>query len=550
MKKEYERNIIRRGVGIGQGAAAGRLVFFRRGQKKSAPREAWNRDTECARVRAAVEKSVERLTVLAERVRFETGESEAEIFEIHAMLAQDEDFLDTVTGEIEAGAFAEEAVERAAEKYSECLSSLEDTYLSERAGDIKDVARQILSSLFGEGENVQSFGEEPFLLVADELSPVETVTLDKGKILGFVIFGGTPESHASILARAMGIPALVAVGTIPDSFEGTYALLDAAEGTLMLLPDKEMLDGFQKKMEEAQRNASEHEKYLRSLLGKPAATKSGKQILIYANVGDAEEAEAACLNGADGIGLLRSELLYLSLDRYPTEEELFESYRAVAARMKGKRTVIRTLDMGADKQAPYFEIAHEENPALGFRGIRVSLSDVEHFKTQLRAILRASAFGYISLMIPMVVCAEEVKHTRALLEECMEELEGRGIEFDRRIELGVMIETPAAAIMSDELARISDFFSVGSNDLCQYTLAADRQNATVGRLATENREPVLRLIAHAAEMIHGAGGWIGICGELAADPALTQRFADMGIDELSVSVPYLLRIRETVTECK
>ena len=551
MKKEYDRNIVRKGLGIGQGLCAGRLVFFRHRQKIAMPRKGVkSREAECMRVRDAIKESVDRLEKLSQQVRLEAGETEAEIFEIHAMLASDEDFADAIMNEIEKGLCAEEAVEQAAEQYSTRLSSLGDRYLAARAVDIKDVAKQILLSLGEVSSPVIDYGDEPFLLVADELTPSETVTLDKSKVLGFVIFGGTPDSHASILARAMGIPALIAVGEIGDAFEGSYALLDAAEGTLVLLPDEEQLARFQKKEQRERATSLAHEQYLRSLLGKPAVTRGGRQILIYANVGDVQEADGACLNGADGIGLLRSEMLYLSLDRYPTEEELFESYRAVAARMKGKRIVVRTLDMGADKQASYFGIAHEENPALGFRGIRISLSDKVHFKTQLRAILRASEFGKLSVMLPMVVSADEVMRARALLEECMHELEKSHVGFDKEIELGVMIETPAAAIMSDALARVSDFFSVGTNDLSQYTLAADRQNATVGHLIEENREPVLRLIEHAAKMIHAAGGWIGICGELAADLSLTQRFADMGVDELSVSVPYLLGLREKVTECK
>ncbi|MBE6589832.1 MAG: phosphoenolpyruvate--protein phosphotransferase [Ruminococcaceae bacterium] len=550
MKKEYERNVTRKGVGIGSGCAAGRLAFFKREQTVIKRDLTRSREEELLRVKTAIDEAVRRLTTLSERVSLETGASEAEIFEIHAMLASDEDFSEAIEEEIRNGACAEDAVERAAKQFEAMLSALDDPYLSGRAGDIKDVARQILAVLGGE-ENARAVdSDEPFLLVADELTPSETVTLDKSKLLGFVIFGGTPNSHASILARAMGIPALIGVGKIADSYEGTYALLDAAEGTLVLLPDETTLKEFQKRARKVNALAVEHEKYLRSLIHKPAVTRSGRRILIYANVGDVHEAEVAYLNGADGIGLLRSEFLYLSLDRYPTEEELFESYRATVERMKGKRIVIRTLDMGADKQAEYFRLPHEENPALGFRGIRISLSDEEQFKTQLRAILRASGFGSISIMLPMVVCAEEIRRCRALLSECMEELRRRDVGFDAGVELGVMIETPAAAIMSDELACEADFFSVGTNDLCQYTLAADRQNPLVSGICEENREPVLRLIEHAAEQIHARDGWIGICGEMAADLHLTQRFADMGIDELSVSAPYLLGLREKVTECK
>lgn len=549
MNKEYERNTVRHGVGIGHGCCGGRLLFFRRTQRDVKKTGKWDARTELSRVRAAVEKSVAGLRALCERARIAAGDEEAEIFEIHAMLASDEDFLDAIDREIESGAFAEEAIGRAAKEYSACISSLGDVYLASRAEDIKDVARRLLDALYEEEEAPCRQEEEPFLLVADELSPAETVTLDKNKVLGFVLFGGTPNSHASILARAMGIPALIGVGEIADSFEGTYALLDAAEGSLTLLPDESRLKSFQEKERALKHAELAREQQLSEVRNRPAVTRSGKKLLIYANVGDDGEVDAAFSNGADGIGLLRSEILYLSKNRYPTEEELFESYRATVSRMRGKLVVVRTLDMGADKQAPYLGIAKEENPALGFRGIRISLADKTQFKVQLRSILRASAFGRLAVMLPMVIGAEEVKLTRRLLEECMGELEERGIAFDRDIELGIMIETPAAAIMSDELARVADFFSVGTNDLCQYTLAADRQNATVADLVNENREPILRLIAHAAKTIHAAGGWIGICGEMAADVTLTQRFADMGIDELSVSVPYLFEIRKAVTEC-
>ncbi len=550
MKIDCERNTVCRGLGIGSGCAAGRLVFFKRARPTQRREGASNPDGELLRVKHAILEAEKRLRVLCERVKHDTGESEAEIFEIQAMLVKDEDLMDAIREEISFGASAEEAVERAAKRYAQTLAALEDGYLSARAADIKDVSEQILGALAGGSDAEPADEDEPYLLVADELTPSETVSLDKTKILGFVIFGGTPNSHASILARAMGIPAVIGIGGIAASYEGTYALLDASEGTLVLLPDEATLEAFQKRAHRVNALAAEHEKYLRSLINKPAVTRSGRRILIYANVGDGEEADSAYLNGAEGIGLLRSEFLYLSLDRYPTEDELFEAYRSIVTRMKGKRIIVRTLDVGADKQASYLGLLPEENPALGFRGIRVSLSDEVHFKTQLRAILRASAFGNLSLMLPMVVSANEVRRSRALLDTCMEELRKEGIGFDAGVELGVMIETPAAAIMSDELAREADFFSVGTNDLSQYTLAADRQNSRLGELCEENREPVLRLIEYSAQKIHETGGWIGICGELAADLHLTQRFADMGIDELSVSVPYLLGLREKVTECK
>jgi phosphotransferase system enzyme I (PtsI) len=373
--------------------------------------------------------------------------------------------------------------------------------------------------------------------------------LEKSLILGFVTFRGTPNSHTAILARAMGIPALVDVGEIDRSFDGALALLDAAENTLTVNPDDGQIAIFSEKQRREDRIAREHDRYLRSLINKPAVTRSGHRMLIYANIGDGDEAPGALSNGADGIGLLRSEFLYLECSDYPTEEHLFSAYRDIAERMQGKRTVIRTLDIGADKKIPYFGLPEEENPALGFRAIRICLAREELFKTQLRAILRASAFGRLSLMLPMIVSVDEVRQSKRLLCECMDELRRENKAFDAEIELGIMIETPAAAIMCEELADEVQFFSVGTNDLLQYTLAADRQNPALCRLCDENHEPVLRLIERAAEAIHRTGGWIGICGELAADLHLTQRFADMRIDELSVSPPYLLGVRGKVTEC-
>jgi phosphotransferase system enzyme I (PtsI) len=319
---------------------------------------------------------------------------------------------------------------------------------------------------------------------------------------------------------------------------------------LILCPTQDLLQDFTKKQKQSNRIARDHDRYLRSLINKPAVTGSGHKIMIYANIGDGTEVDAALANGAEGIGLLRSEFLYLGVRDYPSEEDLYHAYADVAQRMQGRRTVIRTLDIGADKSIPYFGLPEEENPALGFRAIRICLAREELFKTQLRAILRASAIGRLALMLPMIVSVDEIRQSKRLLEECKQELIERHESFDQELELGIMIETPAAAIMSQELAQEVDFFSVGTNDLSQYTLAADRQNPALSRLCDENKEPVLRLIQNAVDAIHAKGGWIGICGEMAADLLLTQRFADMRIDELSVSVPYLLGIREKVTECK
>ena len=430
------------------------------------------------------------------------------------------------------------------------LEELDDPYLSARAADLRDLEQQLMGSLCGRTDPKSLAPDEPFLLVADDLSPSQTVMLEKSLILGFVTFRGTPNSHTAILARAMGIPALIGVGRIDARFDGAEALLDAAEGTLTVCPDEGQRASFAEKQRQEDRIAQEHDRYLRSLMNKPAVTRSGHHMLIYANIGDGNEVSAVLSNGADGIGLLRSEFLYLGSADYPSEERLFNAYRDIVLRMQGKRTVIRTLDIGADKQIPYFGLPREENPALGFRAIRICLAREELFKTQLRAILRAAVFGRLSVMLPMIVSVDEVRQSKRLLEECKEELLREGQHFENDIEFGIMIETPAAAIMSEELAQEVDFFSVGTNDLMQYTLAADRQNPVLSRLCEENREPILRLIAKAANAIHSTGGWIGICGEMAADLLLTQRFVDMRIDELSVSVPYLLGLRGKVAECK
>ena len=545
--------ILLRGIGITAAKAAGVLRYHRPAARSTIQKAgARSREREAARLGDAIEKVKEGLADLQKRAEASVGESAAEIFEIHAMLLDDEDFRSAIDHGLAGGLSAEEAIEDAVRIFSHQLRQTGDDYLAARASDLSDLSRQLSEQLSGEearGDN-EPPPDQPYILVAEDLTPSETIRLDKSKILGFVTLLGTPNSHTAILARAMGIPALVGVGSLPDGCDGAYALLDAALGTLTVSPSRGQILEFERRRREESELAREHDRYLRSLMNKPAVTRSGHRILIYANVGDEEEVLSAYQSGADGVGLFRSEFLYLTLDCYPSEETLFASYRRAVEAMQGKRIVIRTLDVGADKQIPYFNLPSEENPALGFRAVRICLAREEMFKTQLRAILRASAHGTVSVMIPMIVSAEEIRDCRRLLEECKAELSREGIGYDAGIEFGIMIETPAAAIMSDELAAEVDFFSVGTNDLTQYTLAADRQNAALDTLCERNREPVLRLIENAARAIHERGGWIGICGELAADLCLTQRFADMKIDELSVSVPYLLGVREKVIECK
>jgi len=551
--KRTPQELLFRGIGIGERRAYGPLVFFDRHRNTPTPTKGSGQgvEAETSRLSSAVDTVKAHLLELARVTRETIGNTEAEIFEVHKLFLEDADLADLIQTELCTGASAEAAVEHSFDSYAKNLRALGDPYLSERARDLEDLCAQILCALSGKtAASFQAKEGQAFLLVADDLLPSETVTLDRTRILGFVMMGGSPNSHTAILARAMGIPALVGVEALDRKFNGADALLDARAGTLCLYPDKEAIENALAEQRTADSLMEKQKTQILRRAGCPAKTKSGREVLVYANVGDVHEAEAAMENGADGIGLLRSELLYLSKDRYPTERELTECYSEIAARMKEKRIVIRTLDIGADKQASYFSLPREENPALGFRGVRVCLARREVFKTQLRAILRASAGARIAMMLPMIVSVEEVQQVKDLLVECMRELDGEGVAYDPKIEFGVMIETPAAAMMSRELSREVDFFSVGTNDLTQYTLAADRQNPLVAYVCDRNREPILRLIERATEAIHERGGWIGICGELAADTDLTQRFVDMGIDELSVSVPHLLSLRQRIFECK
>lgn len=538
------------GIGITNGKVSGKIKIFRSYEGENKGACVGSIEDERQRLELARKSAIKETKALEEKALKVLGEKEAQIFEIHGMLLEDEDFLDAVYSEIDKGKSAQEAVTLTAKSYGEMLKALDDEYLSARCADINDIASQLIRFLTGDVDENEENDTEPYILVASDLTPSETVKLEASKILGFVTFGGTPSSHTAILARAMGIPALVGTGTIGEIYEGKYALLNAERGELIINPTKEQKSEFEKEQSAYNKIAKEHEMYLRSVMKKPAVTRSGHKIMIYANIGSDSEVASAISNGAEGIGLLRSEFLYLSRDKYPSEEELFSVYRDIAIKMQGKRVIIRTLDIGADKQIPYFSLPKEENPALGYRAIRICLDRQELFKTQLRAILRASAYGRVSVMLPMIISLEEIKEAKMLLDECMTELSTRGEGYDSKIELGIMIETPSSAIMSDTLAREVDFFSVGTNDLTQYTLAVDRQNPKVTHLCESNIEPVMRLIKMASEAIHHQGGWIGVCGEMAADLSLTQKFVDIGVDELSVSVPYLLGVRGKVSECK
>ena len=548
MMKQLKTEIVH-GTGIGNGCTVGKLRFLHTCEQSGAKQ---GRGIEEERTRlyeaiSCVSRSISHLQKTAEE---EIGADAAEIFAIHAMLLEDEDLLERTEYALLQGCSAESAVRSASDALAAELASLGDPYLRARATDIKDVCSQLIEQLSDKNETTTQATNEPYILVARDLTPSQTMGLNRKILLGFVTFEGSPNSHTAILARAMGIPALVSAREFSNDYDGAPALLDAATGRLTLSPSEEERLVFAARCAKRAEITAQRERVLHALLDKPATTKSGHRVLVYANVGGEEEIDAVLSGGADGIGLLRSEFLYLSLDRAPDEEMLYQSYRAVAERMQGKRVVIRTLDIGADKQVSYLSLPREENPALGLRGVRLCLRERTLFCEQIRAILRASAHGKVALMLPMIVGVDEVRACRELIAECMQTLTERGQDYDKQLEVGIMIETPAAAIMCRELSLEVDFFSVGTNDLLQYTLAADRQNPHVESLCDGNREPVLRLIETAADAIHQSGGWIGICGELAADLSLTQRFCDMRVDELSVSPPYLLELRERILECQ
>ena len=538
------------GRGIGRGIAIGKLNFYRRADRDPSMAIRRNRSAseEIRLLKQAVQKASDQLDALYSKTLSSAGEQEAKIFEIHRMLLDDEDFSETAGSLILDGFSAAYAVSEAAERYSSVLASIDDEYLSARAADLRDVASRVVGILNGDAPSDTmpgADGDDKYIIAADDLTPGETVQLDRSKILGFVTFGGSPNSHTAILARALGIPALIGTGPMDKKYHGKLAVIDADSGLLYVEPDHAMIEHYEK----LQSAARDGELALRHLRGRSSLTKSGRKIHVYANIGSSDEAATALEHDAEGIGLLRSEFLYLRQSKYPDEKTLFDAYRTVAEAMNGRQVIIRTLDIGADKNVEYFEQEHEENPAMGLRGVRLALSRREVFKTQLRAICRASAYGKVSVMLPMIAIPEEVAECKKLLREVQNELTRDNIKFDPNMQLGIMIETPSAVFMSPELASMVDFFSVGTNDLIQYTLAADRQNPAVAELCDKGREAVLRMIEYTAGHAHAAGIWIGICGELAADLTLTARFLDMGIDELSVSPPYVLPLRGKIIEC-
>lgn len=535
-----------RGTGIGKGFAVGRLYFLpdaHTGQWQTAhgtPEE------ELVLYRQALARAKESNEQTRRRAADTLGEEEAAIFEIYGMLLEDADFNERIEEGIAGGERAADAVRKTAAYFAARFRQMDDPYLSARAADLTGLGDLVAEQM----ERKEARPEQipaGSILVAPDLTPNQTVTLDKTRIAGFVTFFGAPTSHTAILARAMGLPALVQTGQIPSALHGREALIDAEKGALYPEPDQALLSGYR----ERESTAREEQGRLHALRGKPSVSLGGRQVHLYANIGSTEEVGAALHNDAEGIGLFRSEFLYLGRETPPGEEEEFHAYKSVISAMHFKRVIIRTLDIGADKQPSYMQISAEENPALGLRGIRVSLARPALFRRQLRAILRASAYGRAALMFPMITLESELLEAREHLRHAMEELERGGIPYDRNPEVGIMLETPAAALLADRLAPLCDFFSVGSNDLFQYTYAADRQNATLGAIGNAYPEAMFRLIASAAQCIHKYHGkWIGVCGEAAADPGLTQKFLDCGVDELSVSPPYVLRLRQEIRNCR
>lgn len=487
-------------------------------------------------------KARSQLAVLYEKSVKETGEANAAIFEIHQMMLEDDDYLDSVKSMIlEQGVNAEYAVGVTADNFAEMFASMEDTYMRERAADVRDISNRMIRILEGaEGEDGPP--DEPVIILADDLAPSETVHLDKELVLSFVTVHGSINSHAAILARAMNIPALIGVPVeLSDDLEGKMAAVDGSEGLLYIEPDGETSSRLRKRQEEE----LEKQRLLQAFKGKENITKDGRKVLVCANIGNVEDLESVLKNDAGGIGLFRSEFIYLGRSTYPTEEEQFQIYKKAARTMAGKRVIIRTLDIGADKQAEYFELDREENPAMGLRAIRICLTRPDVFRTQLRAIYRASNYGRLAIMYPMITSLEEVRKIKEISAQVREELNNSGIPCSN-VEEGIMIETPAAAVISDLLAKEVDFFSIGTNDLSQYTMAIDRQNPKLDEFFDPHHEAVLRMIELVCRNAHAENIWVGICGELGADLELTERFLRMGVDELSVSPAYILPLRSCI----
>ena len=531
------------GKGVSKGVAAGPISFYRRASGVIPRHEVSDTAAELERFRAARETAKEQLAKLYDKALAEAGEDAAMLFEAHQMMLDDLDFVESIEGMIENDRVnAEAAVSDTGAQFAEMFAAMDDSYMQARAADIRDISARVIGILTGEGES-GIVSDVPCIVAADDLAPSETVQLDKALILGFITAGGSANSHTAILARTMGIPAIISAGdALQPEMEGKYAIIDGQTGEAVVEPD----DAERERLLKRQAKEKALKELLDQLKGKPNVTKDGRNVMVYCNIGSPADIDAVLQNDGGGIGLFRSEFLYLQGSDYPTEDEQFEAYKTVAERMGGKRVIIRTLDIGADKQADYFHLNKEENPAMGLRAIRICLTRPEVFRTQLRALYRASAYGKIAIMFPMITSVWEVQEIKRICRNIRAELAEEGVPMADKVELGIMIETPAAVMMSAELAREVDFFSVGTNDLTQYTLAVDRQGVGLDRFFDAHHPAVLRMIRMAAENAHKAGIWIGICGELGADAELIETFLSMGIDELSVSPSAVLPLRSAI----
>lgn len=532
------------GKSVLQGIAVGKIYVYRNQEAVPERKQIADPEAELQRFYDAKEKAAKQLDKLYMDAVAQTGEEQALIFEIHKMMLDDGDYLDEIQNRIrEEKINAEFAVMGAGEQFAEVFASMDDEYMRARSADVLDISRRVVRILMGVGDGTLDT-EKPVILLADDLSPSETMQMDKNKVLAFVTKNGSANSHTAILARSMNIPSLVKTDIeVLDEYHGKNAVVDGFTGMIIVDPDEQTLN----EMIERKNRWMEDRAELLTLKGMDNVTSDGRRVNIYANIGNASDVDKVLESDAGGIGLFRSEFIYLGSRDYPTEEEQFTIYKEVLSKMKGRKVIIRTLDIGADKQADYFELPKEENPAMGYRAIRICLDRVEVFKTQLRAIYRASAFGTASIMFPMIISVAEIRRIKEIVEEVRSELKAEGHEMGQ-VELGIMIETPAAVMISDELAKEVEFFSIGTNDLTQYTLAIDRQNQSLDAYYDSHHPAVLKMIRMTIENGHKEGIWVGICGELASDTTLTETFLDMGIDELSVSPTYVLGLRKAVRD--
>ena len=535
------------GKSVFGGVAIGKIQFYKRNEITIKRTRVEDVEAEVERFQNAKAKTLELLKGLYEKALEDVGEANAMIFEAHQLMLEDPDYVESIENIIRTqDVNAEYAIGATADNFAAIFEAMDDAYMQGRAADVRDVSERLLQALSSQNETVMVM-DEPVIIAADDLVPSETVQLDKEKVLSFVTTYGSANSHTAILARTMNIPAVIGLGeALKEEYDGKVAIVDGVDGKVYIDPDEETMASMQKK----QKKDQEQKELLNQLKGKENVTKSGQKVNVYANIGNLADVGAVLKNDAGGIGLFRSEFLYLESDTYPTEEQQFAVYKKVAETMAGKKVIIRTLDIGADKQVDYFKLDKEDNPALGYRAIRICLTRPEIFKTQLRALYRASAYGQISIMFPMIISVAEVKKIKEIVEEVKAELRTEGAAFREDVELGIMIETPAAVMVSRELAKEVDFFSVGTNDLTQYTLAIDRQNQKLEDFYDSHHPAVLAMIRMAAENAHAEGKWIGICGELGADVTLTETFLKMGIDELSVAPGMVLKVRQKIREAE